>query len=225
MAKQELSTILVDMNGFSWENTFISNPFLGVRMGRPTTVISPGIRVLPAVVAITLLLPLLFAGTALAADLSLSSKTYGLLYERELAGGRKDRYAPLYEYLSADAANLGGKPFSPSTSTAGVGWTWERIAAPAVPPGRSGASTWSISTRRGTPRRSWAGSSSRRGRRWRSSTARSSRRRPPSGWGFPSTAASPWSTPSSTTRAREIPSMAAGYSSSARGSWKSGHRT
>jgi hypothetical protein len=81
-------------------------------MGHPTTVISLGKRLLPAVVAITLLLPLLFAGTALAADLSLSSKTYGLLYQRELAGGQKDRYAPLYEYLSADAANLGGQPLS-----------------------------------------------------------------------------------------------------------------
>ena len=81
-------------------------------MGRPTTVVSPGKRVLPAVVAITLFLPLLFAGTALAADLSLSSKTYGLAYEREQAGGQKDRYVPLYEYLSADAANLGGKPLS-----------------------------------------------------------------------------------------------------------------
>jgi len=100
------------MNGYFWENTFIPNTFLGVRMGHPTTVISPGKRLLPAVIAITLVLPLLFAATARAADLSLSSKTYGLLYERELAGGRKDRYAPLYEYLSADAANLGGKPFS-----------------------------------------------------------------------------------------------------------------
>jgi len=81
-------------------------------MGRPMTVTSLGKRLLPAVVAITLLLPLLFAGTAPAADLSVSSKTYGLLYERERAGGQKDRYAPLYEYLSADAANLGGKPLS-----------------------------------------------------------------------------------------------------------------
>jgi hypothetical protein len=81
-------------------------------MGRPTTVISLGKRLFPAVVAITLLLPLLFAGKAPAADLSLSSKTYGLTYERELPGGQKDRYAPLYEYLSADAANLGGKPIS-----------------------------------------------------------------------------------------------------------------
>ena len=81
-------------------------------MGRPPTVISFGKWLLPAVVAITLLLPLLFADTAPAADLSVSSKTYGLLYEREQAGGQKDRYAPLYEYLSADAANLGGKPLS-----------------------------------------------------------------------------------------------------------------
>jgi hypothetical protein len=63
-------------------------------------------------VAVSLFLPLLLAGTARAADLTLSSKTYGLSYQRELAGGQKDRYAPLYEYLSADAANLGGKPLS-----------------------------------------------------------------------------------------------------------------
>jgi hypothetical protein len=79
-------------------------------MGRPTTVISPGKRLLPAVVAIALLLPLLFVGTAPAADLSLSSKTYLRYYERELAGGNKDTFAPLYEYLSADATNLGGMP-------------------------------------------------------------------------------------------------------------------
>lgn len=79
-------------------------------MGRPATVIPLGKRLLPAVVAITLLLPLLFAGTAPAADLSLSSKTYLRYYERESAGGDKDTFAPLYEYLSADAANLGGKP-------------------------------------------------------------------------------------------------------------------
>ena len=81
-------------------------------MGRPTTVIPLGKRLLPSVVAITLLLPILFATTAPAADLSLSSKTYGLAYERETTGGQKDRYVPLYEYLSTDAANLGGKPLS-----------------------------------------------------------------------------------------------------------------
>jgi hypothetical protein len=76
------------------------------------TVIPLGKRLLPAVVAITLFLPLLFAGTAPAADYSLSSKTFLRYYERDLAGGNKDTYAPLYEYLSADATNLGGKPLA-----------------------------------------------------------------------------------------------------------------
>ena len=63
-------------------------------------------------IACSLILSYLPTGPATAADVTVSSKTYGLLYERELAGGQKDRYAPLYEYLSADAANLGGKPLS-----------------------------------------------------------------------------------------------------------------
>ncbi|MGB7631306.1 MAG: hypothetical protein WBM29_09520 [Candidatus Deferrimicrobium sp.] len=64
------------------------------------------------VIAFSLILSALPTGPATAAEVTLSSKTYGLLFERELAGGQKDRYAPLYEYLSADAANLGGKPLS-----------------------------------------------------------------------------------------------------------------
>lgn len=60
----------------------------------------------------SLLLPALPGGDASAADVTLSSRTYGLYYERELAGGRKDKYAPLYEYLSTDASNIGGKPVS-----------------------------------------------------------------------------------------------------------------
>jgi len=64
------------------------------------------------VVAFSLILSALPTGSATAADVTVSSKTYGLSFERELAGGQKDRYAPLYEYLSADAANLGGKPLS-----------------------------------------------------------------------------------------------------------------
>jgi len=79
-------------------------------MGHPTTVIPLGKRLLPIVVSITLLLPLLFADTAPAADLSVSSKTYLRYYERESAGGNEDTFAPLYEYLSADATNLGGMP-------------------------------------------------------------------------------------------------------------------
>ncbi|MDP2658621.1 MAG: hypothetical protein Q8O78_09435, partial [Candidatus Deferrimicrobium sp.] len=81
-------------------------------MGHPTTVGSSGKRLLPAIVAISLLLPLLLAGTARAADLSVSSKMYLRYYQRELAGGNKDTFAPLYEYLSADAANLGGMPIA-----------------------------------------------------------------------------------------------------------------
>jgi hypothetical protein len=64
------------------------------------------------VIVVSLLLPALSAGSAAAGDVNLSSKTYLLGYERELAGGQTDRYAPLYEYLSADAANLGGHPLS-----------------------------------------------------------------------------------------------------------------
>jgi len=81
-------------------------------MGRPTTVVSSGKALLPAIVAISLLLPLLPAGTARAADLSVSSTTYFRYYERELAGGNKNTFAPLYEYLSADAATLGGTPIA-----------------------------------------------------------------------------------------------------------------
>jgi hypothetical protein len=81
-------------------------------MGRTTAVVSSGKALLPAIVAISLLLPILLAGTSRAADLSLSSSTYLRYYERELAGGNKNTYAPLYEYLSADAANLGGTPIA-----------------------------------------------------------------------------------------------------------------
>jgi hypothetical protein len=81
-------------------------------MGRPTAAVSSGKRLLPAIVAISLLLPLLLAGTSRAADYSVSSNTYLRYYERELAGGNKNTYAPLYEYLSADATNLGGTPIA-----------------------------------------------------------------------------------------------------------------
>jgi len=68
----------------------------------------------PALVAlaVSLFLPAVLTGSADAADINVSSRTYGLLYERQLSGNQTDRYAPLYEYLSADAANLNGKPFS-----------------------------------------------------------------------------------------------------------------
>lgn len=59
---------------------------------------------------LTLFLYSLPAGPASAADLAFSSRTYGLLYERDYAGVKKEKYAPLYEYLTMDTADLGGKP-------------------------------------------------------------------------------------------------------------------
>lgn len=79
-------------------------------MARPMTLLPFSKRSLPAIVAASLLLPLLLAETAHAADVSVSSRTYLRYHERELAGGEKNTFAPLYEYLSADAANLGGMP-------------------------------------------------------------------------------------------------------------------
>lgn len=51
-------------------------------------------------------------GASRAADLAFSSKTYLLLYQRDVPGGKTGDFAPLYEYLSGDAGNLGGAPFS-----------------------------------------------------------------------------------------------------------------
>jgi hypothetical protein len=59
----------------------------------------------------SLFLPVLTGGVS-AADLFVSSRTYGLYYEREQPGGKKDQYLPLYEYLSTDVSNVGGKPVS-----------------------------------------------------------------------------------------------------------------
>jgi len=59
-----------------------------------------------------LLLPALLPAPCLAADITLSSQTYLLFYEREVVGGEKNKFAPLYEYLSGDAGNLGGNPLS-----------------------------------------------------------------------------------------------------------------
>jgi predicted CxxxxCH...CXXCH cytochrome family protein len=42
---------------------------------------------------------------SLTADITLSSKTYFLYYQRDLPGGTTQNFAPVYEYLSADAAN------------------------------------------------------------------------------------------------------------------------
>ncbi|MEW6720541.1 MAG: hypothetical protein AB1346_08840 [Thermodesulfobacteriota bacterium] len=63
-------------------------------------------------VAAILLLPIAAPAVADAMDLKLSSRTYGLIYERERPGGTKDRFAPLFEYLSTDLENVGGKNVS-----------------------------------------------------------------------------------------------------------------
>jgi hypothetical protein len=59
-----------------------------------------------------LLLPALLPDPCRAADISLSSRTYLLSYQRENPGGSDRNFAPLYEYLSGDASKLGGKPLS-----------------------------------------------------------------------------------------------------------------
>ena len=59
-----------------------------------------------------LLLPALLPDPCHAADITLSSRTYLLSYERAIPGGGDRNFAPLYEYLSGDASNLGGKPLS-----------------------------------------------------------------------------------------------------------------
>ncbi len=59
-----------------------------------------------------LLLPALLPAPCLAADITLSSRTYLLYYEREVTGSPDKEFAPLYEYLSGDARELGGNPLS-----------------------------------------------------------------------------------------------------------------
>ena len=59
-----------------------------------------------------LLLPALLPDPCRAADITLSSRTYLLSYQRENPGGGDRNFFPLYEYLSGDASKLGGKPLS-----------------------------------------------------------------------------------------------------------------
>jgi outer membrane protein OmpA-like peptidoglycan-associated protein len=63
-------------------------------------------------VAALLLLAVTYPGSSQATDLRLSSKTYLLYYERDNPGGETQKFAPLYEYLSADAINISGSSFS-----------------------------------------------------------------------------------------------------------------
>ncbi len=62
--------------------------------------------------AALLLLPAVLPAPCRAADITLSSRTYLLFYEREVVGGETNKFAPLYEYLSGDASDLGGKPLA-----------------------------------------------------------------------------------------------------------------
>lgn len=61
-----------------------------------------------AALAVLALLPV----PSRAAEIHLSSRTYLLYFERDLAGGGDRTYAPFYEYLSADVGELGGHPVS-----------------------------------------------------------------------------------------------------------------
>lgn len=62
---------------------------------------------------VSFLLLLLFSPVlASAEEISLSSRTYLLAYERDVAGGPSRRFVPVYEYLSADVRGLGGTPVS-----------------------------------------------------------------------------------------------------------------
>ena len=72
----------------------------------------PGKRTTLCCAAALLLLAALFPSELRAADITLSSKTYLLYYKRDLPGSSTQQFAPLYEYLSADAGQLGGTPFS-----------------------------------------------------------------------------------------------------------------
>jgi len=62
--------------------------------------------------ALLLLLPALIPAPCQAADITLSSRSYLLSYQRDVTGGDDKNYVPLYEYLSADASNLGDMPVS-----------------------------------------------------------------------------------------------------------------
>jgi len=62
--------------------------------------------------ALLLLLPALLPAPCQAADITLSSRSYLLSYQRDVTGGDDKNYVPLYEYLSADASNLGDMPVS-----------------------------------------------------------------------------------------------------------------
>lgn len=62
--------------------------------------------------ALLFLLFCLAASPGTAAEFNLSSRTYGLYFQREAAAGGDRTFAPVYEYLSGDATGLGDVPVS-----------------------------------------------------------------------------------------------------------------
>ncbi len=81
-------------------------------MARSSATVCPVKRMTLFYATALLLLAVQFPIPSPAADITLSSKTYLLFYERDVPGGGNQQFAPLYEYLSADAAKLGGTPVS-----------------------------------------------------------------------------------------------------------------
>ena len=69
-------------------------------------------RVVCSCAAALLLLVTLLAAPSPGADITLSSRTYFLYYKRDVPGEASRRFAPVYEYLSADANGLGGTTVS-----------------------------------------------------------------------------------------------------------------
>lgn len=65
-----------------------------------------------ACVAVSLLVSAAWPAAAPAADVTLSSKTYLLYSRNDVSGGARQDFLPLYEYLSADARDMGGMPLS-----------------------------------------------------------------------------------------------------------------
>jgi outer membrane protein OmpA-like peptidoglycan-associated protein len=62
--------------------------------------------------ALLFLLSAVLPAPCRAAEINLSSQTYLLYFERDVAGGDDLQFAPLYEYLSGSARELGGMPLS-----------------------------------------------------------------------------------------------------------------
>ncbi len=72
----------------------------------------PRPRAIRLIAALSFALAAAWPAATRAADVTLSSKTYLLYFRNDVTGGPKQEFAPLYEYLSGDARNLGGQPLA-----------------------------------------------------------------------------------------------------------------